>query len=51
MDVFENLIQEEMEKWNHPDEVAYRNRNGCEFEKDEPTPYSFLDLKREEYNE
>lgn len=45
MDVFENLIQEEMEKWNEPDEVAYRNRHGCEFEKDEPTPYSFWDLK------
>ena len=45
------MIEKEMEEWNHPDQVAYRNRNGCEFEREEPQPYSFYDLKHDLYNE
>ena len=39
-------IQKEMEELNHPDNVAYRNRNGCEFEREEKeSRFTFWDLK------
>ena len=47
MNNLENQIQDEMNEWNHPDNVAYRNRNGCEFESEEEIKYSFWDLKRD----
>lgn len=42
----ELLTQQEMDEWNHPDNVAHRNRNGCEFEREyEGKKYSFWDLR------
>lgn len=46
MNELDKIELDEMEKWNDSDEVAYRNRNGCEFEREyEAKRYSFWDLK------